>query len=139
MAQRNTKTPNGYKRVSDEVNRVAKLIVHAAYTAHSNLGPGLLERIYDRCFCHELQKQGLNFRREVVIPILYEGMKFPQALRLDVLVEDVIICELKAVPFIKPIHVSQLIAQLRLSGKRLGFLINFNVARINEGIRRIIL
>lgn len=128
-----------YAPISDEEERIAKAIVGAAYTVHSTLGPGLLENIYEVCFCHELTKQGLSFRRQVVVPIVYDGIRFDEGLRLDVLVEELVICELKAVETMHPVSLAQLLTQLKLTGKRLGFLINFNVPLIKRGIKRVVL
>jgi GxxExxY protein len=125
--------------ISEEEERIAKAIVDAAYTIHSTLGPGLLENIYEACFCHELNKRGLAHRRQVIVPIIYDGIRFDEGLRLDVLVEDLIICELKAVEKMNPVYQAQLLTQLKLTEKRLGFLINFNVPLIKYGIKRIVL
>lgn len=125
--------------LSKEEERVGREIVDAAYTVHRNLGPGLLEHIYEVCFCHELSKRGLSFQRQVSVPIVYNGIRFNEGLRLDVLVEDLVVCELKAVETMNPVFVAQLLTQLKLTGKRLGFLINFNVPVIKQGIKRVVL
>jgi len=106
---------------------------------HKTLGPGLLEKVYEVCFCHELSKRELKYQRQVDIPIIYDGITFNEGLRLDVLVEELIICELKAVDELNPVWEAQLLSHLKLTGKRLGFLINFNVPLIKKGIKRIIL
>lgn len=128
-----------FKQPSQREDSVARKIVDAAYTVHKNLGPGLLERVYETCFCHELEKRGLSVQRQVDIPIVYDGITFEEALRLDVLVEDLIICELKAVDEVNPVWQAQLLSYLKLTKKRLGFIINFNVTVIRHGIKRIIL
>lgn len=128
-----------FKPLSKKEENVAKKIVDAAYALHKILGPGLLERVYEVCFCHELSKRKLKFRRQVDIPIVYDGISFDEGLRLDVLVEELIICELKAVDAMNPLWEAQILSYLKLTGKRLGFLINFNVPLIREGIKRIIL
>jgi GxxExxY protein len=125
--------------ISEEDERIARLIVDAAYTVHKNLGPGLLENVYEVCFCHELRKRGLSFRRQVVVPIEYDDIRFDEGLRLDALVEERIICELKAVEVMHPVYTAQLLTQFKLTGKRLGFLINFNAPLIKDGITRIAL
>ena len=125
--------------LSDHEERVATAIVNAAFTVHKALGPGLLESIYEACFCYELSKQGLLVQRQVVLPITYDGLQFDEGLRLDVLVEKIIICELKAVEEVKPVFQAQLMSYLKLAGKRIGFLINFNVPLIKNGIRRVVL
>jgi len=124
----------------DEKNElIAKAIIDCAYKVHRRLGPGLLESVYETCFCHELHCHGLEFKRQVAVPINYDGIRFESALRLDVFVEDRIICELKSVEILLPIFHSQLLSYLRLTHRRLGFLINFNVPVIKGGIKRIIL
>ncbi len=128
-----------YAPVSDEEDRIARLIVESAYTVHSVLGPGLLENVYEVCFCHELAKRGLSFQRQVVVPVIYDGITFDEGLRLDVLVENRVICELKAVTEIHPVFMAQLLTYLKLTGKRLGLLINFNVPLIKQGIKRVVL
>ena len=102
------------------------------------MGPGLLEKVYEICFCHELAKRGLAFLRQVDVPIVYDGLKFEEGLRLDVLVENFIICEIKAVDLINPIWEAQVLSHLKLADKRLGYLINFNVKNIGSGIRRFV-
>ena len=109
----------------------------AAYAVHRALGPGLLENVYKVCFCYELTKRSLSYRRQVVVPIVYDGITFDEGLRLDVLGEERVICELKAVRH--PVFTAQLLTQLKLTGKRLGFLINFNVPLIKHGIKRVVL
>jgi GxxExxY protein len=128
-----------YAPISDEEERIATAIVDAAYAVHSNLGPGLLENIYEVCFCHELKQRGLSYRRQVVVPIVYDGITFDEGLRLDVLAEELVICELKAVETMNPVFMAQILSQLKLTGKRLGFLINFNVPKIKDGIKRVVL
>jgi len=128
-----------YETLSDKEEEIGKAIVDSAYSVHKTLGPGLLEYVYEICFCHELTKRGLSSQRQVSIPIIYDRIKFEEALRLDVLVEDLVICELKAVEEMKAVFTAQLLTQLRLADKRLGFLINFNVPVIKDGINRLIL
>jgi GxxExxY protein len=128
-----------FKPLSEREEYIAERIVDAAYTVHKALGPGLLERVYEVCLCHELSKRQLKYQRQVDIPIAYDGMIFDEGLRLDVLVEDLVICELKAVDEMHPVWKAQIISHLKLTGKRLGFLINFNVPLIKNGIKRIII
>jgi len=128
-----------FTALSKEEEDIARKIVDAAYAVHKSLGPGLLERIYEVCFCHELSKRDLNYQRQVDIPIVYDGIVFDEGLRLDVLVDELVICELKAVDEVNPVWVAQLLSHLKLTDKRLGFLINFNVTLIKKGIRRIII
>jgi GxxExxY protein len=129
----------GFVPLSEREEVIAEKIVDAAYVVHKILGPGLLEKVYEVCFCHELEKRGLKCKRQIDIPIVYNGMSFDEGLRLDVLVEDLIICELKAVDEMNPVWEAQLLSYLKLTEKRLGFLINFNVPMVKEGIKRIIL
>jgi GxxExxY protein len=128
-----------FKETTEQEEAIATQIVDAAYAVHKVLGPGLLEKIYEVCFCHELQKRGLSYQRQVDIPVVYDGITFDEALRLDVIVEDLIICEIKAVDQTNPLYQAQLLSYLRLTGKRIGFLINFNIPVIKNGIKRIIL
>lgn len=128
-----------YEKISEKEEAVAREIVDAAYSVHNTLGPGLLEKVYEICFCHELTTRGLSYRRQVDIPIEYDGIILEESLRLDVMVEELIVCEIKAVDEMNPVYQAQLLSYLRLSGKRLGFLINFNVPVIKNGIRRLIL
>lgn len=125
--------------ISTELEEIGKKIVDAAYTVHKNLGPGLLEKVYEICFCHELGKRGLSYKRQIDIPIVYDGLTFNEGLRLDVLVEDKVICELKAIETVNPVWEAQVLSHLRLLNKRLGFLINFNVVNIGSGIKRFVI
>ncbi len=126
-------------RVDVSLDDIGRHIVDSAYVVHRTLGPGLLEKIYEACFCHELSKRGLAHRRQVEVPVVYDGLRFEEGLRLDILVEDAVICELKAVETTHPVWEAQLLSQMRLTGKQLGFLINFSVPRIKDGIRRRVL
>ena len=128
-----------YQSLTEKEETVARKIVDSAYKVHSKLGPGLLESVYETCFCYELTKHNLKFQRQLSVPISYESIRFESALRLDILVEDCVICELKSVELVTPTFQAQLLSYLKLTGKRLGFLINFNVPYIKTGIKRIIL
>ena len=127
------------KPLSDKEEKIAKKVVDSAYTVHKELGPGLLEKIYEICFCHELSKRKVKFKRQIPIPIVYDGIQFDEGLRLDVLIEDKIICELKAIDQINPLWEAQILSHLKLTNKRLGFIINFNVPVIKKGIKRYVL
>ena len=129
----------GFRPLSEKEESIATQIVDAAYTVHKKLGPGLLEKVYEVCFCHELSKRGLKYQRQIDLPIVYDGIVFDEGLRLDVLVEDLVICEIKAKDKVNPLWEAQVLSHLNLTGKRLGFLINFNVVLIKDGIKRIIL
>jgi GxxExxY protein len=115
---------------------ITQPILDAAYRVHSRLGPGLLERPYQVCLCHELRKKGLSHVVEKMLPVVYDGLTIELGYRLDILVEDAVIVEIKAIDAILPIHEAQLLTYLRLSKKRVGLLINFNVEHLKQGICR---
>ncbi len=125
--------------LAGETQRVAGVIVDAAFKVHKALGPGLLESVYELCLCHELRTRGMSFKAQIPVPVVYDGVRLDAGFRLDLLVEDRVIVELKAVEAILPLFEAQLLTYLRLSGKRLGLLINFNVPLIKDGISRVIL
>ena len=112
-------------------------IIGAAMRVHTVLGPGLLESAYEACLVHELLKAGLSARSQVELPVIYDGLSLDIGYRIDVLVEDLVIIELKAVDTVLPIHKAQLISYLKLSGKEVGLLINFNVLHLRDGIDRL--
>jgi len=131
-------TKTEFKPLPVELETIGKKIVDAAYTVHKNLGPGLLEKVYEICFCHELKKRGLKYQRQMNIPVVYDGIIFNEGLRLDVLVENQVICELKAIETVNPVWEAQILSHLKITEKRLGYLVNFNVSNIGSGIRRFI-
>ncbi len=137
MNHGDTKTRRG--RIPEEINLVASQVVDAVYTVHIALGPGLLESVYEVCLDHELKKRGLNVKRQLTLPVIYDGINVDAGLRLDMLVNDCLILELKTVESLLPVHKAQLITYLKLTGLRLGLLINFNTPVIKEGIKRIVL
>jgi GxxExxY protein len=114
-------------------------IIGAAIEVHRALGPGLLESAYEECLCHELHLRGLSFRRQVELPIAYKGVRLDCGYRLDVVIADAVIVEMKAVERTLPIHEAQLLTYLRLSGYRVGLLMNFNVGALRSGIVRKVL
>jgi GxxExxY protein len=124
--------------LSQKEEELGKQIVNSAFKVHSQMGPGLLEKIYEVCLEHELKKAGLKVQRQIEIPIVYDGLLFEEGLRLDILVEDLVICEIKAVNEVNPVWNAQILSHLRLTNKRLGYLINFNVSLIKNGIKRFI-
>jgi GxxExxY protein len=128
-----------FKQLSKQEEKIAKEIVDSAYTVHKKLGPGLLEKVYEVCFCHELSKRKMEFKRQTPIPIVYDGIQFDEGLRLDVLIEDKIISELKAIDQMNSVWEAQILSHLKLTKKRLGFIINFNVPVIKKGIKRYVL
>ena len=119
-------------------NEIAKEIVDAAYHIHKGLGPGLLESVYEITLAYELEKRGLPIERQKPIPIQYNGITFTEGFRADIIVEDIVIIELKSVETIAPVHKKQLLTYLRLADKRLGLLINFGAVLIKNGITRIV-
>jgi GxxExxY protein len=125
--------------LSNEVERIGKIIVNAAYKVHKALGPGQLEKIYEIALAHEPQKMGLKVERQVDIPIVYDGIKFDEGLRLDLLIEDLVIIETKAIEQVNLVWIAQVLNHLKLTKKRLGYLINFNGTLIKDGIKRITL
>lgn len=114
-------------------------IVDAALKIHRQLGPGLLESAYEACLLHECKKRGLSVASQVVVPVEYDGIKLDQAFRMDLLVEESLVVELKAVEAVLPIHEAQILSYMKLAGCPLGLLINFHVPLIKDGIRRFIL
>ncbi len=119
-------------------NKMTGEIIGAAIEVHRALGPGLLESAYEECLCQELGLRGIAFERQVPLPVEYKGIKLDCGYRLDLVVEDHIIVELKSVNRIDPIHEAQLLTYLRLKRERLGLVINFNVAVLKDGVRRIV-
>ena len=120
------------------VNRITSIIVTAAMKVHSVLGPGLLESAYDACLLHELRKQGLKVANQVGLPVVYDGEKIDLGYRIDLVVEDLVIVEVKCVEALHPVHQAQLLSYMRLSGKNVGLLINFYVAHLRDGIKRMV-
>jgi GxxExxY protein len=112
-------------------------IIGFAIEVHRHLGPGLLESAYEECLCHELSQDGLVFRRQVPLPVVYKSVRLDCGYRLDVVVENSVVVELKAVERLVPIHEAQLITYLKLSGIPTGLLLNFNIPVLREGIRRL--
>ena len=119
-------------------NEISHAIITAAMRVHTALGPGLLESTYTVCLQHELRKAGLRAETQVPPPVVYDGVKLDLGYRIDMLVESVVIIELKSVEAFSPVHQAQLISYLKLSGKSLGLLINFNVVHLKDGIQRFV-
>lgn len=122
--------------VAPDVNSLSAVIVDAAFKIHSTPGPGLLESIYESCMDYELKKRGCSVKRQMSMPIIYDELRLDAGLRLDLLIDNKIIVEIKAVERLLPIHDAQLLTYLKLAAKPLGLLINFNVPVIKDGIRR---
>lgn len=121
-----------------QLDSIARHIVDCAFHVHKNLGPGLLESIYQRALAHELSKRGFEVRCAIPLPILYDGVNLGVGYQMDMVVEETIIVENKAVQELHPVHQAQLLTYLKLTDSRLGFLINWNVVLIKNGIKRIV-
>ncbi len=121
-----------------DINQLSSKIIGAAIEVHKTIGPGLLESAYEECLCHELNLRNLHFGRQVPVPISYKGKKLDCGYRIDLIVEKMIILELKAIEKIEPIHMAQLLTYLKLSNISLGLLLNFNVPVMREGIIRVV-
>jgi GxxExxY protein len=119
-------------------NEIAKIIVDAAFQIHKTLGPGLLETVYEVVLTHALNKRGLRVERQVPVAIVFDGIKFNEGFRADLIVEDKVIVELKSVEKVIPVHKKQLLTYLRLTDKKLGLLINFGSELIRDGISRVV-
>lgn len=123
---------------NERIEEIAKIIVNSAFKVHKELGPGLLEKVYEACLVYEISKAGLEVKRQVDVPIVYDGVKLKENLRLDIIVEDLVIVEVKAVELVNAVWNAQIISHLKLTNNELGFLINFNVPLIKNGIKRFI-
>lgn len=120
-----------------EINAISGQVVDAAMKVHSALGPRLLESAYEACLDHELRNRGLRTRRQVTLPLSYDGVAVEAGYRIDLLVEEVVVVELKTVAKLTPLHDAQLLSYLKLGGHRVGLLINFHVPRLRDGVRRL--
>ncbi len=121
-----------------DLNKISGEIINAAMKVHTNLGAGMLESAYEICLIHELRKRQFNVQSQLALPIVYDGIKLDAGYRIDLLVENAVIVELKAVERVLPIHEAQLLSYLKLSDKRLGLLINFNVVHLKNGLKRMV-
>jgi len=122
----------------ERLNELTEVIIGAAMAVHSELGPGLLESAYEACLAHELKDRGLGVERQKTLPLKYRDVELECGYRLDLLVDGRVIVEVKAIDALAPIHATQLLSYLRLSGCRVGLLLNFNVARLRDGIQRVV-
>jgi GxxExxY protein len=127
-----------YSPISEELNALARIVVDCAYVIHRELGPGLLESVYEHCMLYELHDRNIPVRTQVRLPVVYRNCKLDAGLRLDMLVDDQLLVELKTVEAVLPVHRAQLLSYLKLADLRLGLLINFNVAVIKDGIQRVV-
>ncbi|HEY3798421.1 MAG TPA: GxxExxY protein [Caulobacteraceae bacterium] len=122
--------------LAQETERLASVVVDAGLTVHRELGPGLLESVYEQCLAYELAERGIRFQRQVPLPVAYKGVVLDAGYRLDIVVEDAIILEIKSVEAFSRLFEAQVLTYLRLSQVRLAFLMNFNVPLFKEGLRR---
>ena len=129
----------GHELLPESTERVGRAAIGAAIAVHRALGPGLLESAYETCLAHELERRGNGVLRQMGLPVVYESVKLEAGYRVDLMVDGVVVVEVKSVDALAPVHEAQLLTYLRLSGRRLGFLINFNVVLLKHGIKRMIL
>ncbi len=127
-----------YQALPDEVEAIGKKVLDAAFQVHTALGPGLLESVYEACLAHELKQSGLNVQTQVVLPVTYKELRIEAGFRLDFLIEQMVIVEIKAIETIIPLHQAQLLTYLKLAGLHLEYLINFNVPHLKNGIKRMV-
>lgn len=130
---------DGREAVSPEVNQIGRAVMDAAFAVHRELGPGLLESVYEHCLASDLIRAGLAVERQVAIPVRYRDDRLDVGFRLDLLVERQVIVEVKAIDALTSIHTAQILTYLRFSQVRLGYLINFNTPRLKDGFRRLVL
>ncbi len=128
-----------YAPIAANVEKAGKTILDGAFKVHTALGPGLLESVYETCTAFEIRDSGLQVATQVALPVAYKGIQMDAGLRLDMLVENCVIVEFKSVEAMNPIYEAQLLTYLKLTGIRLGFLINFNVVRLKDGIKRMVI
>jgi GxxExxY protein len=124
--------------VNQERDPLTEAVIGAAIEVHRVLGPGLLESVYERCLCHELKLRGIDHQRQAALPVIYKGVPIDAELYMDVVVQNQLVLELKAVDTLHPIHEAQLLTYLKLSGIHRGLLMNFNVRLLKDGIKRLV-
>ena len=129
----------GHQPLPQRTEEIARAVVDAAIQVHRTLGPGLLESVYEVCLAHELEQRGRSVVRQAALPVVYKTVRLEAGYRVDLIVDDHVVVEIKAVEALAPVHEAQLLTYLRLSERRLGFLINFNVVLLKQGIKRMIL
>ena len=141
MNHRDTETQRETQRdpIPDAVNETSGFVVDAAFQVHKTLGPGLLESVYEECLLYELANRGFDVRRQVQVPLIYKELQFDCGFRIDLLVSDEVVVEIKAVDAVLPIHLAQILTYLKITEKRVGLLINFNKTKIKNGIHRFVL
>lgn len=119
-----------------KINKITEIIIGAAIEVHKNLGPGLLESSYEECLSYEIQNRGLKVERQCAVPVIYKEIKLECGYRIDLLVENTVVIELKTVDAFNPVHTAQILTYLKFSGKSIGLLINFNTTLLKNGIKR---
>ena len=119
-------------------DEIGKLVIDASMKVHTALGAGLLETVYETCLAHELEKQGLTVKKQVALPIVYDDLRVDNAFRIDLLVDEKVVVELKAIDNLLPVHTAQLLSYLKLGKYKLGYLLNFNVVHMKDGIKRMV-
>jgi len=141
MNHRDTEAQSGSQRepIPDEINEISGIIVDAAFQIHQTLGPGLLESVYEECLEYELNCRELDVQRQVQIPFKYRDLEFDCGFRIDLLVNDAVVVEIKAVETVLPVHIAQILTYLKLTDRRVGLLVNFNQTKIKNGIHRLAL
>jgi GxxExxY protein len=123
---------------SQNINQITEKIIGCAIEVHKTLGPGLLESAYEECLCYELKLANLTYERQVALPVIYKGVKLDCGYRMDLIVENLVIVEIKAIEKLLPIHEAQLLSYLKLDNKRVGLLLNFHVSILKSGLKRIV-
>ena len=134
-----TTKATSYKPIPPEIELVGEKVLDAAFKVHTNLGPGLLESVYEACLAYEIRKRGLTVETQVALPVIYDNVRVDAGLRLDMVVEECVIVELKSVDTMIPVYEAQLLTYLKLTNYRLGFLINFNVPHLRNGFKRMVI
>jgi GxxExxY protein len=130
---------NKYEPIPAETEAVSKKVIDSSFMVHNKLGPGLLENVYELCLAHELGKLHVETKRQVALPVVYDDINIDAGFRMDLIAGNCLVVEVKAIEVVLPVHEAQLLTYLKLSGFRLGLLINFNVKSLKEGIKRIVL
>lgn len=132
-------TENKYQPLTERENQLAKIVVDISFQLHKVLGPGLLESVYEKCFCYELEQRSIPYLRQKKVSIIYNDLLIEDGLRLDLLVDDLLIIELKAQENYHPVWDAQLLSYLKLTNKRIGYIINFHVPLMKDGFKRLVL
>ena len=128
-----------FKPIPPEVELVGKKLLDAAFKVHTNLGPGLLESVYEACLAYEIRKSGLSVETQVALPVIYDNVRIDAGLRIDMVVEKCVIVELKSVDTMNPVYEAQLLTYLKIANFRLGYLINFNIPHLRNGFKRMVI